>query len=122
VDEKSREAEDRRQQAADERSAQARTVKMSKSPRSTDEMDVILHNFSDGHLEAVNVVSVNVERQETKRHVLETMSPGAERRVTLPLPATGDSYVSFIDAKGLSWKLYLDGRLEEQAPKGVTVS
>ncbi|MDQ0078229.1 hypothetical protein [Arthrobacter oryzae] len=117
VDEKNREAEDRRQQAADERSAQARTVKMTKNPGpGSAEMEVILHNFSDGHLEAVNVVSVNVEHEETKRHLLETMNPGKERRLAFPLPATGNSYASFIDAKGLTWKLYFDGRLEEQVP------
>ncbi|MDF9749622.1 hypothetical protein M2428_001059 [Arthrobacter sp. ES3-54] len=58
-------------------------------------------------LEAVNVVSVNAEGAETRRYKLETMSPGKERRVDLPLPVTGKSYVSFKDANADS--LSLDG-------------
>jgi len=122
VDEKNREAADRRQKAQDKRRAQARAVKLAVSPRAGwNEFDCDMRNFSDLPVSALNVVSVNAAGDETKRHIVGVLIPDKPIRVTVPAPAVpSTSYASFIDAEGLSWKLYFDDRLEEQVPAQAT--
>lgn len=113
VDEKNR-------QALDARSAQARKVTLTHSPRAGwHELEVSLRNDSDLPIREVNVVSVNADSVETKRHQPGTIDPKKASRDVVPLPATGHSYASFKDSDDRNWKLYFDGRLEEQVPSTV---
>ncbi|MCP9000358.1 hypothetical protein NFC73_11555 [Pseudarthrobacter sp. RMG13] len=117
VDEKNREAEDRRQQDKEKRRAQARAVRLAVSPRDGDRFDCDLNNYGDLPVSVVNVVSVNAAGEETARRDVGLLIRNVPRRAMVPdhaVPST--SYVSFRDTEGLSWKLYFDDRLEEQVP------
>lgn len=111
VEQKSREVEDKRR-------AQARTVRISVSRHATpggkDQLACDLKNFGILPVSGLNVVAVDAEGQEVRRHLVELLLPEIAIRRTVPLSATASSYVSFRDTEGLSWKLYFDDRLEEQ--------
>lgn len=120
VDERNRVEAERRRKEWDERSAEARGVTISFEEQSAKgQMECVVHNGGDVPVDTVMLV---FDYMEARNSVWEVRSVGPlgpktdSNPVTVPAPTTADSYCSFRDTKDMTWRLYFDGRLEEQVP------
>lgn len=118
VDEKNREADDRRQQEFDERRTHAIAVKLVRvEHRGYDEWACRVRNDGSLAIDGVDIVAVNTKGAETLRHQVGIVAPaGLSESYPVPTAATNASFVTFQDANGRTWKRYFDNRLKEQAP------
>jgi hypothetical protein len=118
VDERNREADDRRRQELDERKTHAIAVKLGKVERpGYNEWACGVRNDGSLAIDGVGIVAVDAEGVETLRHQVGIVPPaGSSERYPVSTAATNASYVTFQDANGRTWKRYFDNRLEEQSP------
>lgn len=119
VDERNRAAEEGRRLALRKRSEQARAIKLIAESRAgwTDQWDCTVRNDSPVAIDAAGLLITESAGGEPTWHRMGAIkASGGQKHQTIELQDFSESYLTFLDADGILWRRYFDGRLEEQEP------
>lgn len=115
VEDKSREAQDRRDQESKARRAQAAGVSVLTSPSPTQTNSVVMKAYNGSALPISNVLLTCVDRrgQVMGQEMRQVVAAGDSAELERPAKVVDRVVARFTDAEGRVWRSYVNGELEE---------